>query len=172
MNRTVSKQQLVTSIVILFWIFAVNVLSMLLLPDVPAWPMFFVTIFFFCMGGETCKVPDIFVGGLTGIVSAWGLIELLALLSPIVGETIATFLLLFFVLALIIVGGNYLPVAFNNVAFAYLTVAAIDLTIIESSVVNWLAMHLVGGTIILGGAVAIHAVVGKAFESTQEQATK
>lgn len=161
MNRTVNKQQLATSVGILFWIFAVNVAAMVLLPEAPAWPMFFVTIFFFCMGGDMSNIPSIFIGGLTGILSAWVLIKILAVLAPVMGEVPATFLLLFLVLALIIVGGNYLPVAFNNVAFAYLTVAAIDLTIVENSVVTWLAMHLLGGAIILSGAVIISSIIGK-----------
>lgn len=44
MNRTVNKQQLATSVGILFWIFAVNVAAMVLLPEALAWPMFFATI--------------------------------------------------------------------------------------------------------------------------------
>ncbi|MFV0497614.1 MAG: hypothetical protein ACK5L0_05535 [Candidatus Fimivivens sp.] len=169
MKKKVSTQQLVTSIGILFWIFTVNVVALVLLPGVPAWPMFFITIFFFTLGADTKNIASIFVSGLTGIVSAWALIKLLALLGPVMGEFPAMLLLLFLVLALIIVGGNYFPLVFNNITFAYLTVAAIDLTIVETTIVEWVAMHLLGGTIILVGALAISILVGKMLPSKYEQ---
>lgn len=72
-------------------------------------------------------------------------------------------LLLFLVLALIIVGGSFFPLFFNNITFAYLTICTIDLTIIETSFMNWLLMFVIGGAIILAGAIVIAAVIGKLF---------
>lgn len=158
-----SKQEVVTSVFIFLWIFIINI-GTPLVTSWPAWPMFFVTIFFFIMGGDIKKIPSIFLSGLVGIGSAFILIKLLGLLGPVIGETPATALLLGAVLALIIIGGNFAPGLFNNVAFAYLTVCGIDLTIIENRFVGWVVMHTIGGGIILSGALLIFMVVGKIFE--------
>lgn len=155
-----SKAEIISSIAILFWIFIVNI-GALVFTTLPAWPMFFVTIFFFTMGADVKNIPSIFLSGLAGIVFAWSLIKLLAVMAPIMGEFPATAILLFAVLAIIIVSGNFLPGVFNNIAFAYLTICAIDMSIVEERFLGWMAMHLVGGAIILGGALLISVLLAK-----------
>ncbi|MDR2833400.1 MAG: hypothetical protein LBV67_06775 [Streptococcaceae bacterium] len=129
------------------------------------WPMWFVTISFFLMNGDLKKAPHVFVGGTLGIFLSWGLVSGLNFLTPILGPVPAFALLIFIVLFAIIVGGSWVPVAFNNIAFAYLTVATVTLT----QKANGLALHptmtniqvvidellvlFVGGAIILGGAL-------------------
>lgn len=165
-----TKAEVFMSVVILFWIFAVNIVTPML-TTAPAWPMFFVTIFFFTMGGELKNALSIFLSGLFGICSAWALVKLLAILSPDMGVQMATALLVFAVLTLIIVGGNFVPSVFNNIAFGYLTIAAIDMTIVEERFVGWVLMHIIGGVIILGGVLLISMVCSKLMQknsATQE----
>lgn len=114
--------------------------------------------FFFVMGGDLKNAPSIFISGLFGIFSAWALVKLLALLTPTTGVETATALLLFAILAIIIVGGNFMPGICNNIAFGYLTIAAIDMTIVEDRFVGWVLMHVIGGAIILGGVLLVFAV--------------
>ena len=162
MFKKASKQEVMTSVGILFWIFLVNIVTPMV-TSAPPWPMFFVTIFFFTLGGDVKQISSIFLSGLVGIGSAFIVFKLLGVLTPILGGTAAMALLLFLVLALIIVGGSFFPLFFNNITFAYLTICTIDLTIIETSFMNWLLMLVIGGTIILAGAIVIAAAIGKLF---------
>lgn len=158
-----TKQEVVTSVFIFLWIFLINVVTPII-TTAPAWPMFFVTIFFFTLGGDVKQIPSIFLSGFVGISSALVLVKLLGVLAPVMGEVPAMTLLLFIVLALIIVGGNFFPLFFNNITFAYLTICGINMAMIEKSFTSWMLMFVIGGPIILGGAMAIFALVGKAFK--------
>lgn len=163
MLKKASKQEIVTSVCILLWIFVVNVATPMI-TSLPAWPMFFVTIFFFTLGANVKQIPTIFLSGIMGILSAFVLIKLLGVMAPVLGEVSATLILLFSVLAIIIVGGNFLPVLFNNITFCYLTVCTIDMALIEGSTTGWLLMHIVGGMVILAGALLISIMVDKCFK--------
>lgn len=153
MNKDVSKQQVLASVFILIWIFIINVVTPLV-TTLPAWPMFFVTIFFFILGGDLKNIKVVFLSGFVGITLTYLVFALVGVFAPIIGELPATAILLFLALGLIIVGGNWFPVCLNNIAFAYMTAATVDLTIINSSsTIGWLIMLFVGGAAILGGAL-------------------
>ena len=65
-------------------------------------------------------------------------------------------------LAVIILGGTVCPVACNNVAFAYLTVATVNFEAITPALIGYqMAVFWVGGAIILGGSLAAAAIGGK-----------
>lgn len=163
MNKEVSKQQLYTSIFIWLWIFFINIATPLI-TTAPPWPMFFVTIFFFALGADVNQIKTIFLSGIVGIVGTYIALQLLNFLTPIIGMVPSLAIILGAILALIIIGGNWLPVCFNNITFAYLTICTINFEIIESSWIGWLVMFIVGGGIILGGALFIAVTVGKHFE--------
>lgn len=169
MFKKASTQDTVTSVFVLLWIFFINIAT-LMVTSAPAWPMFFVTIFFFTLGGDTKQIPSIFLGGIVGISFAFVLMKLLGLFAPLIGELAATALLIFIVLAMIIVGGNSFPLIFNNITFVYLTICAIDMSIIIDSTVEWLIMLVVGGSIILIGAMVIFMLVGKVFSRKADTA--
>lgn len=160
MNKKVTKQALVTSIFILFWIFAINIVTPMI-TSAPAWPMFFVTIFFFVLGGDVKQIPSIFLSGFVGILLAFVVYSILGVIAPVLGVAGATALLIFIALAIIIVGGNWFPMFLNNITFGYLTVCAIDLTIIPERFAGWMLMLLIGGPIILGGALLLATLAGK-----------
>lgn len=158
MKKT-NKESLITSTVILFWIFLVNVVAPML-TSVPTWPMYFVTIFFFTMGGDKKNIAMIFLSGALGIIFAYALIHIATALMPFTGEALAVPIILFIILALVIVGGEVLPIVFNNITFAYLTIATIDITKIDTLLTHWLLMLFIGGGIILCGALLCIKVTG------------
>lgn len=158
MNKNVSQQQLVTSIFILLWIFIINVASPMI-TTVPPWPMFFVAI---CIA-LTGDVKKVFLSGLTGILLLGVLNLCLVALAPIIGELVAVLFLTFVVLAIILVGENWLPICLNNITFAYITVGTINLDIVGESFVGWLLMFVIGGAIIFGGIILINIISGKIF---------
>ncbi len=160
-----SKEQVMPSIFIFLWIFAINIFSAVCIPGMEPWPMYFVTIFFFVMGGDTKNISTIFGGALTGLILVGVLSKLLIVLTPIMGLLPTVIILLFVVLGLIIVGGNFCPILLNNITFAYLTITTIifDPELILSKVVSWTIMLLIGGGIILGGALLIFTLVQKSM---------
>ncbi len=162
--KRIEKQDMIFSILILLWIFLVNIVTPLV-TTAPAWPMFFVTIFFFTMEGNVKKIPSIFLSGAVGIGMTYLIVKGMYILKPLIGIQITTACLIFGALALIIVGGNYLPIVFNNTTFAYLTIAAIDLTIVEDNVLDWMTMLILGGGIILAGALVISKGLQAIFSS-------
>ena len=170
MFKKASKQEIVTSIGMLIWIFLVNIVTPMI-TSAPPWPMFLVTIFFFTLGGDVKQIKTIFLSGIVGICMTYIVLQILIMITPIMGETAAMALLIFIVLALIIVGGNFFPVIFNNITFAFLTICTIDFAIIESSFMSWLLMFLIGGAIILTGALVIVTVIGKVFARKENMKT-
>ena len=65
-------------------------------------------------------------------------------------------------LAVIILGGTVCPVACNNVAFAYLTVATVNFEAITPAVIGYqMVVFWVGGAIILGGSLVAASIGNK-----------
>lgn len=162
MFKKAPKIQVISTLVIFLWIFIVNIAAVILV-KVPTWPMFFVTIFFFLLQGDKKKIPTIFLSGIVGIGFAFLLYKGIVVFSPAMGTLGAVAVLLFVILGLIIVGGNYFPVIFSNITFAYLTIASIDLTVVEQNFLPWILMLIIGGAIILLGSLGSLWLLGKIF---------
>lgn len=141
------------------WIFIVNIAAPILVPQFQTWPMYFVTIFFFTMGGDTKNIPTIFGGALLGLIMAYVLTMGLNTLAPSIGIVGALVVLLFVILAFIIVGGGFLPVICNNMAFAYMTIATINMELVPSQIFNWIGMLFIGGAVILGGCLVMVKII-------------
>ena len=155
-----SRHQFIVTACVLVWIFIVNVAAIAL--GVTGWPLYFVTIFFFALGADMKNIPSIFAGGTLGLVAALGLHAGTFGLAPSLGLLGAFSVSIAIVLAVIILGGTVCPVACNNVAFAYLTVATVNFEAITPALIGYqMAVFWVGGAIILGGALAAAAICGK-----------
>ena len=146
-----SRHQFIVTSCVLVWIFIVNVAAIAL--GIAGWPLFFVTIFFFALGADMKNVPSIFAGGTLGLIAALGLHAGTFGLAPSLGLLGAFSVSIAIVLAVIILGGTVCPVACNNVAFAYLTVATVNFEAITPALIGYqMAVFWVGGAIILGGS--------------------
>lgn len=164
MFKKPSVQELVTLSMMLLWIFIINIVTPRII-KAPTWPMFFVTIFFFIFKGDKTQLLSIFLSGFVGICSAYILVFLINILNPILGVDLAIAAALFIILGLIIIGGGFCPLIFNNITFAYLTVCAIDVRIIESNFLSWTLMLVIGGMIIVSGAILIEILIEKVFKN-------
>ena len=147
-----SRAHLIVTSCVLVWIFLVNVVSVAL--GVAGWPLFFVTIFFFTLGADMKNIPSIFIGGSLGLGAALALHAGTFGLAPTLGLLGAFSLSIAVVLSVIILGGTVCPVACNNVAFAYLTVATVHFEDVTPAAIGYqLAVLWIGGGIILGGSI-------------------
>ena len=155
-----SRHQFIVTSCVLVWIFIVNVAAIAL--GIAGWPLFFVTIFFFALGADMKNVPSIFAGGTLGLIAALGLHAGTFGLAPSLGLLGAFSVSIAIMLAVIILGGTVCPVACNNVAFAYLTVATVNFEAITPAVIGYqMVVFWVGGAIILGGSLAAASIGNK-----------
>jgi hypothetical protein len=104
---------------------------------------------------------EAFCGGFVGLVLTYALGFGFVVLAPVLGELLAIAILLFIILGVIIVGGAYCPLFLNNAAFAYLTIAAIDLATIGTNFVNYVIVLIIGGGILVGGCLLIIGAIMK-----------
>ena len=155
-----SRHQFIVTSCVLVWIFIVNVAAIAL--GIAGWPLFFVTIFFFALGADMKNVPSIFAGGTLGLIAALGLHAGTFGLAPSLGLLGAFSVSIAIVLAVIILGGTVCPVACNNVAFAYLTVATVNFEEITPALIGYqMAVFWVGGIVILGGSLLAASIGNK-----------
>jgi hypothetical protein len=103
-----------------------------------SWPIFFVTIFYYVMGGNKKKIPEILCGGLFGLgmalllfVGVWTIMGQSALANGTSAETtdfaIAFIPVIVVILAIVIMGGTVAPLFCNNIAFGYMTIATVQM---------------------------------------------
>ena len=154
-----NRHQVIVTTCVLIWIFIVNVAAIAL--GVTGWPLYFVTIFFFALGADMKNVPSIFAGGTLGLIAALGSTRA-PLPGALPGAAGAFSVSIAIVLAVIILGGTVCPVACNNVAFAYLTVATVNFEAITPAVIGYqMVVFWVGGAIILGGSLVAASIGNK-----------
>jgi hypothetical protein len=145
----------------------------------PTWPMFFVTILYFIMGNDVKKIPEIFFGGLFGLLMClalfWVTWQLMGQSAVFRGEPgllefkYAYIPVIFVVLGIIIMGGTFCPLIFNNSAFTYLIAGTISLgkfyyapngmELFAREIGNNLLVFLIGGGIFLVGCIVIQKLM-------------
>lgn len=166
-----NRHQFIVTASVLIWIFIVNVAAIAL--GVTGWPLYFVTIFFFALGADKKNIPSIFAGGTLGLLAALGLHAGTFGLAPSLGLLGAFSISIGIVLAVIILGGTVCPVACNNVAFAYLTVATVNFEEITPAIIgSQLITFWVGGAVILGGSLLFASIGNKIAAAGHSEAKK
>lgn len=153
--KKITKEELIVRGILLGWVFFVNLVIVLWFPEVAGWPAFLTAIFFFLMGNDVKKIPEIFIGAFMGFVLAVLFGIVLQNLIPIVGIGGAFSIGLFCMLALILLGGAWIPTVLNQVTFAYMTIALIEPGKMGECLTGWIAMLLLGGGILTGGIVLL-----------------
>jgi hypothetical protein len=145
----------------------------------PTWPMFFVTILYFIMGNDPKRIPEILCGGLFGflmdLLLFWATWQLMAQSAVFRGEPgllefqYAFIPVIFVVLGLIIMGGTFCPLIFNNASFAYLVAGSISIgkfyytpdgvQLYAREIGNNVLVFLIGGGIFLCGCILIQKLL-------------
>jgi len=157
----VSKDRLVFGAILLVLIAVGEIVLHLL--HVPAWPAFFIMIFFFVGHMDMKQVPAMLVGGPFGILN---IIAVKIVVGLLMGLGLAQFTsiliyILFFVF-LIIVLGEGIPVLFNNYAFmAFLFTATYMKTPEPANPFVLVAIMVVGGGIFVFCIQSIVKFLGK-----------
>jgi Protein of unknown function (DUF1097) len=122
---------------------------------VPAWPAFIALVLFFLEHMDVKKVPHILVGALVGI----GLLLLapaaIGVLARLFGAQWGELAYILIAVYLIVALHDVLPMFFNSYAFMFLTVGGLALATPAPNPYLWALMALVGGALLIAGAVLI-----------------
>lgn len=142
------------------WIVIFNLIAQLI--GVSAtWPLFMANILFFLLGGELKNLKKIFLGATTGLIAGYILIAGLTYVGPIIGLAPAFVIFLSLVLYPIIVLGSVVPLCFNDIAFAYLTISTIQIDKVLSETDTYLLSLWIGGGIFIASVVLLSVILEK-----------
>jgi hypothetical protein len=121
----------------------------------PAWPAFVALVLFFLEHMDVKKVPHILVGSVVGI----GLLLLappaIGVLAHLLGAEWAQLAYILIAVYLIVALHDLLPMFFNSYAFMYLTIGGVALATPAPEPVAWALMAVVGGALLILGAILI-----------------
>ncbi len=121
-----------------------------------SWLIFISNIMLFTMEGDLKdKFISVEVGGLVGLVFTVLTLLAVSALTPVLGSLFGFLLPLAVVLFVLIVLHPYAPKVLNNVGFAYLTCACIDVTAFTSNLVLFFVTFIVGSLVFNGVCVLL-----------------
>jgi len=136
----------------------------------PSWPMFMILMFFFLAQANKKVAPHIIVGALLGIACFDIARPIIVALTPYTGVFGARLLYLLGMVGSIILFREFVPVAFNDYAFAFLLLSGMasrERTDTYSNPISWMTVTLLGGTIIILAILGIRRTVA-AIESKKD----
>ena len=149
------RREMYFRISLLVWVLLVN--WVLQLMNVSwGWVIFISNILLFTMGGQlrTNFLP-VEVGGLVGLVFAYGGVGAMTALAPVLGDKAAVMTVLAIVLLVLIVASPQAPTWFNNAGFAYFTCALIDTSLLVERFVPLLLFYGAGTVLVNGVAIGL-----------------
>lgn len=156
MNEAVTKRFLLYfRLMLLVWILIANAIIHLTGMEY-SWLIFLSNIMMFTLEGDVKdRLVTVELGGLVGLVfTVAGLLSISAL-TPILGDFLGFILPLAVVLFILIILHPYAPKVLNNVGFAYLTVACIDIPALTTHLPQFFITFIVGSVIFNGVCVLL-----------------
>jgi len=129
--------------------------------NVPAWPVFLVMVFFFLAHMDKKVAPNIIIGAIAGILCMIIARPVVATISPVTGLQLARLLCIMGVVAAIILFREMVPMVFNDYFFAYFLISGLASKAYppRPNPIVWIAVTLVGGTILILAILGIRKIV-------------
>ena len=156
MNETVTKRFLLYfRLMMVVWILIANAFFHAIEFEY-SWLIFLSNIMLFTMEGD---IKDRFIsvelGGLVGMVLTVLAMLAIGALTPVLGGMLGLLLPLGVVLFILIILHPYAPKVLNNVGFAYLTVACIDIPALTAHLPQFFIIFIVGSVLFNGVCVLL-----------------
>ena len=156
MNETVTKRFLLYfRLMMVVWILIANAFFHAIEFEY-SWLIFLSNIMLFTMEGD---IKDRFIsvelGGLVGMVLTVLAMLAIGALTPVLGGMLGLLLPLGVVLFILIILHPYAPKVLNNVGFAYLTVACIDIPALTTHLPQFFITFIVGSVLFNGVCVLL-----------------
>ena len=150
MNETVTKRFLLYfRLMLLVWILIANAVIHLTGMEY-SWLIFLSNIMMFTLEGDVKEL-----GGLVGLVFTVAALLSISALTPVLGDFLGFILPLAVVLFILIILHPYAPKVLNNVGFAYLTVACIDIPALTTHLPQFFITFIVGSVLFNGVCVLL-----------------
>jgi hypothetical protein len=150
-------------------IFGVMLLAVITLADIilhelhlPSWPMFMILMFFFLAHIDKNVAPNIIIGALLGIACFDIARPIILPLVPFTGLFTARLMYLLGTVGSIILFREFVPIAFNDYAFAFLLLSGMasrERSDTASNPLAWMIVTLVGGTLIILAILGIRQII-------------
>ncbi len=156
MNEAVTKRFLLYfRLMLLVWILVANAFLHAISFEYN-WLIFLSNIMLFTMEGDVKdRFISVEIGGLVGLLLTVGALLAITALTPVLGSMAGFLIPLAVVLFLLVIVHPYAPKVFNNVGFAYLTVACIDTTAFATHIPMFFATFIVGSLIFNGVCILL-----------------
>ena len=156
MNEAVTKRFLFYfRLMLLVWILIANAVIHLTGMEY-SWLIFLSNIMMFTLEGDVKdRLVTVELGGLVGLVLTVAALLSISALTPILGDFFGFILPLAVVLFILIILHPYAPKVLNNVGFAYLTVACIDIPALTTHLPQFCITFSVGSVIFNGVCVLL-----------------
>lgn len=156
MNENVTKRFLLCfRLMLLAWILIVNA-ALHIAGFEYGWLIFISNIMLFTLEGD---IKDRFIsvelGGLVGLILTVFALLAITALTPVLGDLLGFLLPLAVVLFALIILHPYAPKVLNNVGFAYLTVACVDVNSFAANLPLFFAVYIVGSLVFNGVCVLL-----------------
>lgn len=156
MNETVTKRFLLYfRLMLLVWILIANAVIHLTGMEY-SWLIFLSNIMMFTLEGDVKdRLVTVKLGGLVGLVLTVAALLSISALTPVLGDFFGFILPLAVVLFILIILHPYAPKVLNNVGFAYLTVACIDIPALTTHLPQFFITFIVGSVLFNGVCVLL-----------------
>ena len=156
MNETVTKRFLLYfRLMLLAWILIANAVIHLTGMEY-GWLIFLSNIMMFTLEGDVKdRLVTVELGGLVGLVLTVTALLSISALTPVLGDFLGFILPLAVVLFILIILHPYAPKVLNNVGFAYLTVACIDIPALTAHLPQFFITFIVGSVLFNGVCVLL-----------------
>ena len=140
---------------LLGWVLLVN-LALKLGEISWGWVIFISNILLFTMGGDLRKnFVSVELGGLAGLLFAYGGVQAIAALTPVMGEKAGIMVVLTLVLWVLLVWNPKAPRLLNNAGFAYFTCAMIDVGPLVDHFILLLLLYGAGTLLVNGVSIGL-----------------
>ena len=155
-ERGVTKRFLLYfRLMLLVWILIANAIIHLTGMEY-SWLIFLSNIMMFTLEGDVKdRLVTVELGGLVGLVLTVAALLSISALTPVLGDFLGFILPLAVVLFILIILHPYAPKVLNNVGFAYLTVACIDIPALTAHLPQFFIIFIVGSVLFNGVCVLL-----------------
>ena len=144
-KKGISTLKLVAGISVAIWILVtIEILGRFNIHQV--WPAALVVLFFFLGHADTKNIPNIFVGGVAGLLLAAALPLCVKFLVPMLGLKASIYVVVGVMVFFIVALGDLLHIVFNDYNFAYFTIALI---FHEQLTLHWILTLVIAGPFFL-----------------------
>jgi hypothetical protein len=173
--KKVTKNQMIIQFCVFLWIVLCNLVVQSFLQPLGKigfanWSFFLANILFFLMEEPSYKdrFLKVLYGSLVGLISAYLLVMVFTVLAKSgVNPTVSVMIPLTVVLFMIINLHPIFPKVFNNIGFAYFTIALIDAATAYSNITGYVVSAVAGNIIANGVAVLIILGFTKYFSNKE-----